>query len=281
MIINKILNNNVVVVKDKSGKEKIVMGKGIAFKKSVGETFDETKIDKVFTLTNIDISNRFQELIYDIPLKHIKLADQIISYAKLQLGKRLNDMIYISLTDHIHTSIVRFTNGITIKNALLYDIKRFYPDEFNIGVYALNVIEEILKIRLPEDEAGFMALHIVNADMDETGIQQMYTITRIMQQILDIVKYVFNVEFDENSVYYYRFITHLKFFAQRLINKKTYEDEESYDLLEVIRIKYKNSYDCACKISDFIKNKYNYDLSNDEKLYLTIHIEKVIYKTNK
>lgn len=281
MIINKILNNNVVVVKDKSGKEKIVMGKGIAFKKSVGETFDETKIDKVFTLTNIDISNKFQELIYDIPVKHIKLADQIISYAKLQLGKKLNDMIYISLTDHIHTSIVRFIDGITIKNALLYDIKRFYPDEFNIGMYALNVIEEILKIRLPEDEAGFIALHIVNADMDETGIQQMYTMTKIMQQILNIVKYVFNVEFDENSVYYYRFITHLKFFAQRLINKKTYEDEESDDLLEVIRIKYKNSYNCTCKISDFIKNKYNYDLSNDEKLYLTIHIEKVIYKTNK
>ncbi len=199
MIINKILNNNVVVVKDKSGKEKIVMGKGIAFKKSVGETFDETKIDKVFTLTNIDISNKFQELIYDIPVKHIKLADQIISYAKLQLGKKLNDMIYISLTDHIHTSIVRFIDGITIKNALLYDIKRFYPDEFNIGMYALNVIEEILKIRLPEDEAGFIALHIVNADMDETGIQQMYTMTKIMQQILNIVKYVFNVEFDENS----------------------------------------------------------------------------------
>lgn len=121
MVINKILNNNVVVVKDKNGNEKIVMGKGLAFKKNVGESFDDSKVDKVFILASNDISNKFQELIRDVPASHINLADEIISYAKMQLGKKLNDMIYISLTDHLHTAINRFQNGIELKNVLLYD----------------------------------------------------------------------------------------------------------------------------------------------------------------
>lgn len=281
MIIDKILNNNVVVVKDNDNVEKIVMGRGLAFQKKVGEEFDDTKVDKVFTLTNKDAVNRFQELIVDIPMEHVEMAEKIISYAKTHLGKKLNEMIYISLVDHIYTAFDRFLDGIIVKNALLWDIRRFYPDEFFIGVKALDMIEEKFKVRLPEDEAGFIALHLVNAQTDDESMQDMYEITKIMQEVTNIVKYVFNIEFDVDSVYYYRFITHLKFFAQRLINKKTYEDMSEDDLLDVIKMKYKNAYECTNKVAEFIQKKYSYALSNEERLYLTIHIERVIYKSDK
>lgn len=278
MIIEKILNNNVVVINEQ-GLEKIVMGKGLAFQKKPGDEFDESRVDKVFTLNNKDAVNKFQELIVDIPIEHIVLAEEIISYAKTKLGKKLNDMIYISLVDHIYTSIIRFLDGITVKNALLWDIRRFYPDEFVIGMKALDMIEEKFQVRLLEDEAGFIALHLVNAEMDEENMQNMYEITKVMQEISNIVKYRFNIQFDEDSVYFYRFITHLKFFAQRLVSGKTYEDEAQDDLLDVIKVKYKNAYACVNKVSEFIFKKYNYVLSNEEKLYLTIHIERVIYKS--
>ena len=69
-------------------------------------------------------------------------------------------MVYISLIDHVHTSIVRFLDGVTVKNVLLWDIRRFYKDEYQIGLWALNLVEEKCKVRLPEDEAGFIALHL-------------------------------------------------------------------------------------------------------------------------
>lgn len=281
MIIEKVLNNNVVIVKDEKNIEKIVMGRGLAFKKKVGDEFDESKIDKVFTLSNKEALNKFQELIVDIPIEHIELAEEIISHVKTDKGKKLNEIVYISLVDHIYTSIIRFLDGITVKNVLLWEIRRFYPEEFSIGLNALDMIEKRFNVRLPEDEAGFIALHLVNAEIDEDGMQDVYHITKLMQEIVNIVKYKFNIVFDENSVYYYRFITHLKFFAQRIINKNTYEDENDDDLLEVIKNKYINSYDCVKSISEFILKKYNYILSNEEKLYLTIHIERVIYKSNK
>ncbi|MCX7884764.1 MAG: PRD domain-containing protein [Caloramator sp.] len=280
MIIHKILNNNVVVILNENKQEQVVMGRGIAFKKHVGDEIDENIIEKVFYISDKNMTNKLQELLKDMPLEYVKLADEIIKYAKIQLGKRLNDNLIISLSDHIYTAVTRHREGIRIKNVLLWDIKRFYKDEFAVGMEALNIISNKLKVDLPEDEAAFIAIHITNSLMDE-NITNMYDITKVMQEILNIVKYCFNITFDEESVYYYRFITHIKFFAQRLITNKTFDDESDDNLLSLIKEKYKDAYKCVNKISDFIYKKYKYVISNEEKLYLTIHIAKILTQQNK
>lgn len=212
-------------------------------------------------------------------MEHIAVGEEIIAKAKAELGKELNDMIYISLIDHVHTSIVRFLDGITVKNVLLWDIKRFYKEEYAIGLWALAHIKEQVKIELPEDEAGFIALHLANAQMNESVMHNMYEITKIMQEVLNIVKYFFYVEFKEEDVYFYRFITHLKFFAKRLVEHHNYEDEDNDDLFEMITKKYERSYRCVEKITQFIQKKYGHRMSKEEQLYLTVHIERAIHKT--
>lgn len=280
MKIFKILNNNVAVVLDEKGQEKIVMGRGICFKKKAGEEISEEAVDKTFALSAAEANNKFQVLIQDIPIEHIAIGEEIVSEAKTRLGKKLNDMIYISLIDHIHTSILRYLDGVTVKNVLLWDIRRFYRDEFQIGLWALDLIEQQCKIRLPEDEAGFIALHLANAQMDHDTMNNMYEITRIMQEVVNIVKYFFHIEFNEDDVYYYRFVTHLKFFAKRLAEHKIYEEDDNDDLWEVIKGKYPKAYRCVEKITEFIGKKYDHQLSKEEQLYLTIHIERVINKTS-
>lgn len=282
MKIEKILNNNAVVIK-KDDNEKIVMGCGIAFKKKVGDDVPEDKVDKIFLLSNKEVNNKFQELVSDIPMEYIELGEKIIVLAKAQLGKRISEKIYISLVDHIYTAIIRFLEGVEVKNPLLWDIKRFYKDEYNIGIISLDMIEEKFGVRLPDDEAGFIALHIVNAEMngDRDEVKRTYKITKVIQEISNIVKYNFKITFDEDSVYYYRFISHLKFFSDRLFSEKTYKDENNDDLFGIIRSKYKSSFECVEKISKFIEEKYNYFVSDEEKLYLTIHIERVVYKISR
>lgn len=279
MKIFKILNNNVAVVLDEQGEEKIVMGRGICFKKKAGETIAEEMVDKMFSLSAKDVSNKFQVLIQDIPMEHIALGEEIIAEARKQLGKNLNEMVYISLIDHVHTSIVRFLDGVTVKNVLLWDIRRFYKEEYQIGLWALQLILKRCKVELPEDEAGFIALHLANAQMDQEVMHNMYEITRIMQEIVNIVRYYFKITFNEDDVYYYRFITHLKFFSKRLVEKNIYTEDDNDDLWAVIKEKYKKAYGCVEKITQFIEKKYGYELSKEEQLYLTIHIERVVNKT--
>ncbi|OMF15535.1 MULTISPECIES: BglG family transcription antiterminator LicT [Paenibacillus] len=278
MIILKILNNNVAVTQDKLGQEVIVMGKGIAYQKRIGDALDEQSIDKIYSLSTKEAFIKFQELLTEIPLDYFDVADRIINFAKMTLGKKLNDSVYISLSDHIFSTVSRFSDGISLKNALLWDIKRFYADEYKVGLKALQFIKESFDIQFPEDEAGFLALHIVNAE-DRQESQDIYRVTKIIQEISDIVRYYFQIEFDEQSVAFYRFITHLKFFAQRLISGNLHENESDQDLLDVIKEKHPNAFRCVGKIETYIKNNYNYSLTGEEKLYLTVHIQRVVYKT--
>ena len=277
MEISKVLNNNVAVVIE-NNEEKIVMGRGICFKKKTGDTIAPETIDKVFYLHNQEVLSRFKELVVDIPLEYLEIGEEIMDEARLSLGKALNDNIYISMVDHIYTAVIRAKDDILVKNALLWDIQRFYKEEYQIGKKALEIIEKKTGVLLPNDEAGFIALHIVNGQLDE-DVHDMYEITKIMQEIENIVRYHFKIEFNEESAYYYRFITHLKFFAQRLVEHKKQNKQED-DLLEVVQVKYANAYQCVEKIAIYIKNQYNYELYDEEKLYLTIHIHRVVYLGN-
>ena len=160
MEIVKILNNNFAIVKEQDGIEKIIMGRGVCFGKRVGAAVESEKVEKIFYLQDKTQAAKFEELILKLPLEQLKLAERIVNEARLQLGKKISDAIYISLADHISFSIKRFKEGVNIRNSLLWDIQRFYPEEYRFGLTALDLIEEQYAIRLPDDEAGFIALHL-------------------------------------------------------------------------------------------------------------------------
>ncbi|WP_143478790.1 PRD domain-containing protein, partial [Clostridioides difficile] len=64
------------------------------------------------------------------------------------------------------------------------------------------------------------------------------------------------------------------------VSNNLHENNED-DLLNVIKVKYKNAYKFIEKLDEFIHKKYNYDLTDEEKLYLTIHVERVVSKSIK
>ncbi|ASN86077.1 MULTISPECIES: BglG family transcription antiterminator LicT [Pectobacterium] len=273
MKIAKILNNNVVTVIDENNNESVVMGRGLGFKKHSGDLLDETLIERVFVMKSGELTSRLQELLSEIPMDVITTADKIILLAKERLPGKLQNSVYISLTDHCHFAIERHKQGVDIRNVLLWEIKRLYPKEFAVGLEALDIIEQRLAVRLPEDEAGFIALHLVNAQLD-SEMPEVLQITKIMQEILNIVKYQLSLDYNEQALSYHRFVTHLKFFAQRLIGKSTvFSDDES--LHDVVKERYQLSYRCAEKIQVHIVQKYHYTLTKEELMFLTIHIERV------
>ncbi|MBV7389702.1 MULTISPECIES: BglG family transcription antiterminator LicT [Enterococcus] len=278
MQIQKILNNNVVITTDQNNNEVVAMGRGLAFKKKIGDVISSKEIDKIYRLDNENLSHKFQELLENVPLIYVELATEIIDEAKKKLDKPLNDSLYLSLTDHLHGAIERGREGIQLKNLLLWDIKRFFPDEYALGKKAIVQVKELFSVDLGDDEAGNVALHLVNAqsDVENGNVQEL---TELMQEIIQITSYYFKVQFDEESVYFYRFTTHLRFFASRILTNKQFNDETDEELLLMIQKKYQNAYYCTEKIATFIYQKYQYLMTNDEKLYLTIHIARLVQKT--
>ncbi|MBD8836572.1 MULTISPECIES: BglG family transcription antiterminator LicT [unclassified Paenibacillus] len=278
MKIEKVLNNNAVVAMNAEQQEVIIIGRGIAYQKRAGDMVSEQHIDKIFTLQNEDIQENFKALISSIPLEYMKVSEEIIAYAKLKLGKKLNESIYLHLTDHIHFAIERYRKNLPIRNGLIWETKQLYKEEYEVGMEALNMICDQFGVILPEDEAGFMALHFVNAALNEE-MPNIKSMTQVMQEILTIIKYHFKIDFDENSLTFYRFVTHLKFFAQRLVKGKHYKSNNDDELFLMIQKKYPAAHKCSEKIKKFIESNYTYQLTDEELMYLTIHIERVVNAT--
>ena len=168
------INNNIISAYEKSGAEVIVMGRGIGFKKKQGEVVPADQISKIFRIKSRTLTEQFKELLANMPLERVRISDEIISHAKDHLKLKLNQSIYVTLTDHINFAIARYEKGINLETALLWEIKRFYPQEYELGKYAITQIKERLKVELPEDEAGFIALHFVNAEYG-TNIRTIYS----------------------------------------------------------------------------------------------------------
>ncbi|MCA6999287.1 BglG family transcription antiterminator LicT [Dickeya solani] len=273
MKIAKILNNNVVTVMDEQNNEQVVMGRGLGFKKRPGDAVDAALIEKIFSLRSSELTARLSDVLERIPLEVVTTADRIIALAKEKLTGNLQNSLYISLTDHCYFAIERHRQGVDIRNGLQWEVKRLYQKEFAIGLDALEIIHRRLGVRLPEDEAGFIALHLVNAQLD-SHMPEVMRITRVMQEILNIVKYQLNLDYNEQAFSYHRFVTHLKFFAQRLLgHTPVFSEDES--LHDVVKEKYTLAYHCAEKIQDHIMLNYDYTLTKEELMFLTIHIERV------
>jgi beta-glucoside operon transcriptional antiterminator len=270
MQIAKVLNNNVVVVVDEQQREQVVMGRGLAFQKRVGDSLDDSKIEKVFALQSDELVGRLGELLSQIPLE-VMTCDRIIDLARGRLGK-LQDSLYITLTDHCHFAIERQKKGIAIRNVLLWEIKRLYPKEFELGQEARAIIANGSGVELAEDEAGFIALHLVTAQLNSEMPEVMH-VTRVMQEILQLVKYQLQLNYDEESLSYQRFVTHLKFFAQRMLTRTVVEDDDVslHSAVKITTPKRGN----VRKPSPGTCKKLSAALTTEEIMFLAIHIERV------
>lgn len=273
MEVMKVINNSFVCSVDSEGKEIVVMGKGIGFGAKPGKAIDEKAIEKIFRMEDTNTGNRFQELIKKLPMEHMRLASDIIDYAKTKYGKHLNESIYIALTDHINFAIERFKQGMRFANPLLTEVRQFYKSEYLIGDYAVQMIERELGIHFDESEAASIALHIVNAEFN-TKMGEAMRITTMIQEILDKVKESFHFELDEESIHYSRFVSHVKFLCQRILKKEMLDFMDN-TFIEMIKKSYPEEYVCSKTIGEFIKEKYDYQVTREELMYLAIHIKRM------
>lgn len=272
MHIKKVLNNSAVLVRDEKNKDFIWVGAGIGFSKRPGDQANPEKIEKVFVLQQKNLTNRFSDLVENIPIEYVAIADDVISYAKEELKQDLSDTIYISLTDHIANLLKMHDEGIEIENALFWEIKKFYPKEFEVGKKSVEMISEKTGKKISESEAGNLALHFINsqvsAGVSEVSISQ--NIPKKIRDILSIIRFQNKIELDDSSIAYDRFVTHLRFFFKRLELRS--RPDAKNPLLEQIKERYTAAFTTMKKIEKYLE----IPLDEDEQLYLTLHIQKLI-----
>ena len=100
-----------------------------------------------------------------------------------------------------------------------------------------------------------------------------------MTDILGIVRLFYSVVSDEDSVSYNRFVTHIQYFAQRVVNGVVQGKNDSF-LYEQVKLNYPEAFFCSEKIKNYIESSHNFPMSRDEQVYITIHIQRLETSSN-
>ncbi|PWJ88999.1 BglG family transcriptional antiterminator [Oceanotoga teriensis] len=273
--IKKVLNSSVVLVSNEKQKEYILLGKGIGYGKKSGSKVEESEADQIF----IPIDNlRTKEIIDffgNIPSVYINITQKVVKFAEEKLKTKLNTGIYITLMDHLNFAVERYNKKMIIKNRVYWEIKNYYPSEFEIGIFTLELLDKEFNIKMPFEEAANIAFHIINAqgEYQENRDGMMYA--EMISGITNIVKYNLNSDIDSKNIHYIRFITHVKFFVERFFANKMLKDKDK-TLFKQISESYPKSMEISFKIKEYIEKKYDKEMSKDELTYLAIHIHRLI-----
>lgn len=275
MYVLKVFNNNIVMTVNDQGEEMIVTGKGIGFQIKSGDSIDKDKIEKRFTLQNSLSKNALADLYKESEPEVIESVLVIIDKAEKELGIKPEGNLYIAVADHLNFAIERQKEGLSIQNPLIWEVKKFYPNEYEVGLFAIKQIKQIIGTTLPDSEAASIALHLVNARKEGSYMEHTIKMTKIVHDILGIVRHYFAIEFDEESISFSRFITHLQFFAQRVIEGESQGEDDAFLYDQVVH-SYPEAFKCTNKIKHYLHEVHQFNMSQDEQVYLTIHIQRSI-----
>lgn len=273
MEVVKIFNNNVALALDEGNREIIVMGRGLGFQKKPGDKLDISLVEKRFNLADQNFKTAISELYHDMPAQEIDLLLTIIQRAKDSLGRDYGENLYLALADHLHYMIDRARQGIHFKHPLLWEVKRLYPQEYQLGLEATRLLNEHLNLSVLEDEAVSIALHFINAQKEGQQLEVTVKVTQLMQELLNIVRRFYAKEFDDDSMSYARFLTHLQYFAQRVVSGTLQEPSESL-LFEQVKTTYPKAFSCAQIMERYVAQHYHFEVGDDELVYLIIHIHR-------
>lgn len=268
MKVIKNINNNIALCVDGNGKEMIAFGKGIGFEKPPYE-ISLDRIERTFyDLKEIDF-----KLIQDIPPSVFKASMKIVDHLENYLGMPLIATAALALADHINFAIQRKEKDISLNLALGEDIKHLYPNEMKYALYALAIIEEETGVKLDDSEASTIALHFINSQMKPEMNDQVIG-SNILDESIYIIENEFHIKIQKNSFNYARFATHMEYLLQRSL-QETQIKSNNVSIFQELVNKYPNAYQCALAIDVLFHKRLHITLSDEEKLYLILHINRL------
>lgn len=276
MKIIKKINNNVALALDGAGKELVVFGRGVGFPAMPYELTDLSKVQRTF----YDIKSSYVQMAESLPEDIILLAADIVELAQSDLNCDLNPNLPFTLADHLSFAVERCLNGVELSTPLAYDVAHFYPKEMELGRRALKIIKERKDIELPGNEAINIALHLVNGEMENSDMHATLKATQVIGDITGIIERELHVELDTASFNYSRFIMHLRYLLQRL-EQDDQEDSGIGGAMRLTCIRYPRIYACTLKVRDYLLNQCGRHCSEDELLYLFMHINRLHERSKK
>lgn len=266
----KVFNNNVVLAKEQKA-EKILIAKGLGYGKKEGDLIDaKTPFEKVFTIENQETMAKFSQLIGQIDASLVGICEEIIYFISTETNQPVGDEVHLRFIDHIAFAVYRLKNNDKIENPFVIEIETLYAQETAIAKKAAKILGENIGIEIPDDEIGFIALHI-HTLKNQGKLSNTIKYAYLCNSVMDLIEDELGIEVDRKSIDYTRFITHIRFAIERILKNIPIKN----DLLAAIKKTYKNSYKLAKKVTQLLEEETNLKVSEAETGYIALHIERL------
>lgn len=265
-IIKKVLNNNVIIA-EKNKEDFVLVGKAIGFNANKGSKLSSEKVESIFVKETASQGEKYDKILQNINKEIVGISEEIISICEKELKVKLSDGIHVSLPDHINFALVRIEKGVKIENPFLHELMALNPTEYKLAEKALNMINKELKAELPEDEIGFICMHI-KAAIKEDVVSNELAYTKKVTELMNLISKLMKIEFDKNSLEYVRTVTHINLLIERLKKNKSIKNS----MLDSVKKDLYNEYDIAIKLAIKIENLFSVKVSEDEIGFIALHL---------
>lgn len=271
--MHKVLNNNVVIQIDESGRERVLMGRGLGFGLKPSDAVDPAKVEKTFILDDGEAGARELRLLDDTPYPVIQAVARAIDGAERRLGRSLGRGFTIAVLDHVSYVLERLDAGVRIPSTSMPELRVLYPDEYAAAVEMARDLASGLGRELPPEESVFLTMHLLNATRDEpNGTAAL--LARRFQHVVATVERGLGVELDVDSPDYARFVLHVQFLLQRLVSRTMLTSGDT-SFFEFAKHSYPESFEIATQVKGYIDAATESELTEEEVLYLIVHIERL------
>ena len=273
MIVVKNINNNVALCLDSKGQEVVVFGKGVGFLKPPSEV-PLSKIQRTF----YDLNHKFLPLLDDIPLDVIDFTSRQVALIRGKLPYETNANLIMTLADHLAFAMTRAKRGIYTPMPSIYEMEQNYPVEVEIGRQIVSAMEQEFHVKLPKGEVQGVAMHFINASLGSPSSGQLTAEEQyetILERMTQIVEYALQVTIRRDTFNYARFATHVQYLLKR-VQEDSSIDSDNLQVYASIRDEYRDVSACVDQIHEYLQRNWSIDLSEEEKLYLIMHINRVI-----
>lgn len=273
MIVVKKINNNVAVCRDGNQRELVAFGKGIGFHATPYELTDLRKIERTF----YDVCPQYLSLLSDIPYEVVQFTARHLLAIQDQLPYETNANLVLTLADHIAFVIERSKKGIYVRMPSIYEMELNYPVEVKVGKYFVSAVKKEFKVNLPKDEVQGIAMHFINA-RDRSRIENVPCIEQhyeeILQETTQIIEQELNIHVQQDTFNYSRFATHLQYLLNRAFEDKPI-DSSNLQMYKSACDEYPEISSCVDIICNHYEKTWLFNLSEEEKLYLIMHINRI------
>lgn len=252
------------------------MDRGIGF----GELPREIRLSEVErTFYNVDA--RYVAAINDIPADVLDFTFAQVDYIRNELPYELSPNLAFTLADHIAFAIKRAEQGIQVRMPLAYDVEQTYPDEYRLAQHVVRRVRSRFRVALRNDEATAIAMNVVSARVMPASAEEVERLRAdedMLEDVTEIVEDSFGIRVDRTSFAYSRYATHMRYLFERL-HAGTALDSAVVEGFRGIEGQYPDVMACVEKIERHIASEWEGSrLSEDEKLYLVIHVSRICTK---